>query len=201
MGETPPRRREAPLACSVQACRHALVPENISEADRDRAALQSGDFAIAERPWRAPIGREIPHRRTGRWGRHGVGRDRVSQTPRPLTPGGGALDRQSRRRRLEEVRLRGLESLPPPAHRPWRPALGAGRELARRLTELEPLPRDRTPPAHGSARVRRGNVAEALRAYEKSSPCRDELGIAPSPTVQIGHDDWLGERDSRAARP
>jgi DNA-binding SARP family transcriptional activator len=35
---------------------------------------------------------------------------------------------------------------------------------------------------------RRGNVAEALLAYERlRSLLRDELGVAPSPTVQAAH--------------
>src|ERR687891_427213 len=42
---------------------------------------------------------------------------------------------------------------------------------------------------------RRGNVAEALRAYDRLRVLlRDELGIAPSPVVQSVHRRLLGER-------
>ena len=47
------------------------------------------------------------------------------------------------------------------------------------------------------ALARRGNVAEALRAYEKLRVLlREELGIAPGPTVQGVHRQLLESADS-----
>jgi DNA-binding SARP family transcriptional activator len=47
------------------------------------------------------------------------------------------------------------------------------------------------------ALARRGNVAEALRAYERLRILlQDELGIAPSPTVQRVHRRLLESADS-----
>jgi DNA-binding SARP family transcriptional activator len=47
------------------------------------------------------------------------------------------------------------------------------------------------------ALAQRGNVAEALRAYERLRILlQDELGIAPSPTVQGVHRRLLESADS-----
>jgi pentatricopeptide repeat protein len=55
------------------------------------------------------------------------------------------------------------------------------------LTELAPY-RETGHRLLMEALARRGNVAEALRAYERlRGLLRDELGIAPSPTVQGVH--------------
>jgi pentatricopeptide repeat protein len=55
------------------------------------------------------------------------------------------------------------------------------------LTELAPY-RETGHRLLMEALARRGNVAEALRAYERLRVLlREELGIAPSPTVQGVH--------------
>jgi DNA-binding SARP family transcriptional activator len=91
------------------------------------------------------------------------------------------------RRRLEEVRLRGLECFAAAGLGLGGPALAQAEERARMLTELAPYRET----AHGilmEALAARGNVAEALRAYERlRSLLREELGIAPSPALQALH--------------
>ena len=67
------------------------------------------------------------------------------------------------------------------------PALAQAEERARMLTELAPY-RETGHRLLMEALARRGNVAEALRAYERLRVLlREELGIAPSPTVQGVH--------------
>jgi len=64
------------------------------------------------------------------------------------------------------------------------------------LTELAPY-RETGHRLLMEALARRGNVAEALRAYERLRVLlREELGIAPSPTVQSVHRRLLESADS-----
>jgi DNA-binding SARP family transcriptional activator len=91
------------------------------------------------------------------------------------------------RRRLEEVRLRGLECFAAASLGLGGPALAQAEERARMLTALAPY-RESGHRLLMEALERRGNVAEALRAYERLRLLlREELGIAPSPTVQAVH--------------
>src|SRR6266516_1769277 len=76
------------------------------------------------------------------------------------------------------------------------PALAQAEERARMLTELAPY-RETGHRLLMEALARRGNVAEALRAYERLRVLlREELGIAPSPTVQGVHRRLLDSADS-----
>jgi DNA-binding SARP family transcriptional activator len=91
------------------------------------------------------------------------------------------------RRRLEEVRLRGLECFAAAGLGLGGPALAQAEERARMMTELAPY-RETGHLILLEALERRGNVAEALRAYDRLRVLlREELGIAPSPTVQAVH--------------
>jgi len=91
------------------------------------------------------------------------------------------------RHRLAEVRLRGLECFAAAGLGLGGPALAQAEERARMLTALAPYRET----GHGillEALERRGNIAEALLAYERLRfLLRDELGIAPSPTLQAVH--------------
>jgi len=91
------------------------------------------------------------------------------------------------RRRLEEVRLRGLECFAAAGLGLGGPALAQAEERARTLTEVAPY-RETGHRLLMEALARRGNIAEALRAYERLRVLlREELGIAPSPSVQSVH--------------
>jgi DNA-binding SARP family transcriptional activator len=91
------------------------------------------------------------------------------------------------RRRLEEVRLRGLECFAAAGLGLGGPALAQAEERARALTELAPY-RETGHRLLIESLERRGNLAEALRAYERLRVLlRDELGIAPSPDLQDLH--------------
>ena len=91
------------------------------------------------------------------------------------------------RRRLEEVRLRGLECFAAAGLGLDGPALAQAEERARMLTALAPY-RETGHRILIETLERRGNIAEALRAYERLRVLlREELGIAPSPTLQAVH--------------
>jgi DNA-binding SARP family transcriptional activator len=91
------------------------------------------------------------------------------------------------RRRLEEVRLRGLECFAAAGLGLGGPALAQAEERARMLTELAPY-RETAHRMLMEALERRGNLAEALRAYERLRVLlREELGVAPSPALQAVH--------------
>ncbi|HEX6858280.1 MAG TPA: BTAD domain-containing putative transcriptional regulator [Streptosporangiaceae bacterium] len=91
------------------------------------------------------------------------------------------------RRRLEEVQLRGLECFAAAGLGLGGPALAQAEERARTLTELAPY-RETGHRLLMEALAQRGNIAEALRAYERLRVLlREELGIMPSPTVQGVH--------------
>jgi DNA-binding SARP family transcriptional activator len=100
------------------------------------------------------------------------------------------------RRRLEEVRLRGLECLAAASLGLSGPALAQAEERARILTNLAPY-RETGYCILMEALERRGNIAEALRAYERVRVLlREELGIAPSPTLQAVHRRLLNSAES-----
>jgi DNA-binding SARP family transcriptional activator len=100
------------------------------------------------------------------------------------------------RRRLDEVRLRGLECLAAASLGLGGPALAQAEERARILTALAPY-RETGHRILMEALERRGNVAEALRAYERLRvQLRDELGIVPSPAIQATYRRLLHSTDS-----
>jgi DNA-binding SARP family transcriptional activator len=91
------------------------------------------------------------------------------------------------RRRLEEVRLRGLECFAAAGLGLGGPALAQAEERARALTELAPY-RETGHRLLMESLERRGNLAEAIRAYGRLRVLlRDELGVAPSPALQDIH--------------
>jgi DNA-binding SARP family transcriptional activator len=99
------------------------------------------------------------------------------------------------RRRLEEVRLRGLECFAAASLGLGGPALAQAEERARTLTTLAPY-RETGHRLLMEALERRGNLAEALRAYERLRILlREELGVAPSPTIQAVHRRLLRSAD------
>jgi SARP family transcriptional regulator, regulator of embCAB operon len=113
-------------------------------------------------------------------------------TSRPLLPRHDRPWLEQWRRRLDDARISGLECVA-------RACLGiGGAELpqaascARQLIELAPF-RETGHRILMDALERTGNVAEALRVYDRLRiVLRDELGIAPSPALQDAHRRLLG---------
>jgi DNA-binding SARP family transcriptional activator len=74
-------------------------------------------------------------------------------------------------------------------------------DCARRLIELAPF-RETGHVILMQALERSGNVAEALRTYDRLRiMLRDELGVAPSPAVQVVYRRLLGEPATTTVNP
>jgi DNA-binding SARP family transcriptional activator len=118
------------------------------------------------------------------WGPAGIA---YHVATRPFLSGLEASWIEEWRRRLEEVRFRGLECFAAAGLGLGGPALAQAEERARMLTALAPY-RETGHRILMEALERRGNIAEALRAYERLRVLlREELGIAPSPALQAIH--------------
>jgi SARP family transcriptional regulator, regulator of embCAB operon len=123
------------------------------------------------------------------WGPAGVA---YHVARRPLLQGEDRPWLEEWRRRLEDVHLRGLECFAQARLGLGGPTLSQAEEAARRLIELAPY-RETGHRILIEAHERRGNVAEALLAYERLRVLlRDELGVAPSPAMQSLHRRLLG---------
>jgi DNA-binding SARP family transcriptional activator len=127
------------------------------------------------------------------WGPSGVTYHVAS---RPLLQGHDRPWLDDWRRRLEDVRLRGLECFATARLGLGGPTLPQAADCARMLIQLAPF-RETGHLILMEALERRGNVAEALRVYDRLRiMLRDELGIAPSPAVQSVYRRLLGETTS-----
>jgi DNA-binding SARP family transcriptional activator len=97
------------------------------------------------------------------------------------------------RRRLDDVRVRGLECFATASFGLGGPTLAQAAESARRLIELAPF-RETGHLILMEALEQSGNTAEALRVYDRLRLLlRDELGIPPGPAVQEVYRRLLGE--------
>jgi SARP family transcriptional regulator, regulator of embCAB operon len=130
------------------------------------------------------------------WGPAGVA---YHVARRPLLQGEDRPWLEEWRRQLEDVHLRGLECFAEARLGLGGPTLSQAEDCARRLIELAPY-RETGHRILMEALERRGNVAEALLAYDRLRVLLgDELGVAPSPTVQSVHSRLLGERSTTSA--
>jgi DNA-binding SARP family transcriptional activator len=130
------------------------------------------------------------------WGPAGVA---YHVARRPLLQGEDRPWLEEWRRRLEDVQLRGLECFAQARLGLGGPTLSQAEDCARRLIELAPY-RESGHRILMEALERRGNVAEALLAYDRLRVLlRDELGVAPSPAVQSIHSRLLGETTRASA--
>jgi len=117
---------------------------------------------------------------------------------RPLLQGHDRPWLDEWRRRLDDVRVRGLESFAAARLGLGGSALGQAEECGRRLIELAPY-RETGHRILMEAYERRGNVAEALLVYERLRRLlRDEIGIAPSQAVQTVYRRLLGNSTTMA---
>jgi DNA-binding SARP family transcriptional activator len=149
-----------------------LPPVTFVDVEAALEGAHRAESAIAEGRWAQA------------WGPAGIA---YHVATRPFLTGLEAPWIDEWRRRLEEVRLRGLECFAAAGLGLGGPALAQAEERARILTELAPY-RETGHLILMEALERRGNVAEALRAYERLRVLlREDLGIAPSPPVQAVH--------------
>jgi SARP family transcriptional regulator, regulator of embCAB operon len=124
------------------------------------------------------------------WGPAGIAYHVAS---RPLLQGHDRPWLDDWRRRLDDVRLRGLECFAAARLGLGGPTLPQAEECGRRLIALAPY-RESGHRILMEALEQRGNVAEALLVYDRLRVLlRDELGIAPSQAVQSVYRRLLGE--------
>jgi DNA-binding SARP family transcriptional activator len=155
-----------------------LPPESFVDVEAAFEALHRAQAHVANEEWAEA------------WGPSGVAYHVAS---RPLLQGHDRLWLDEWRRRLDDVRLRGLECFAAARLGLGGPTLPQAEECARRLIELAPY-RETGHRILMEALEQRGNIAEALRVYDRLRVLlRDELGIAPSPAVQSVYRRLLGE--------
>ena len=129
------------------------------------------------------------------WGPAGVAYHVAS---RPLLQGHDLPWIDDWRRRLGDVRLRGLECLAAARLELGGPTLTQAEACARQLIEFAPY-RETGHRILMEALERQGNVAEALRAYERLRVVlRDELGVEPSSELRRVYQGLLGETTTTA---
>ena len=123
------------------------------------------------------------------WGPASLAYDVAS---RPLLAGHDRQWLDEWRRRLDDARLSALECLAAASLGIAGPELPQAVNCARQLVELAPF-RETGHRILMEALERSGNVAEALRVYDRLRiMLRNELGIAPGPAVQDVHRRLLG---------
>jgi SARP family transcriptional regulator, regulator of embCAB operon len=157
-----------------------LPPATFVDVEAAQEGAHRAESAIAEGRWAQA------------WGPAGIA---YHIATRPFLAGLEAPWIDQWRRRLEEVRLHGLECFAAAGLGLGGPALAQAEERARMLTELAPY-RETGHHLLMEALERRGNLAEALRAYQRlRTLLREELGTAPSPAVQAVHRRLLQSAD------
>jgi DNA-binding SARP family transcriptional activator len=186
-GADAPAEARSALNVLLSKLRHSLGADHLQGRTQIELLLPQATFVDVE------AAQEGAHRAEsaiaeGRWvqawGPAGIA---YHVATRPFLTGLEATWIDQWRRRLEEVRLRGLECFAAASLGLGGPALAQAEERARTLTELAPY-RETGHHILIEALERRGNIAEALRAYERLRVLlREELGIAPSPTLQAVH--------------
>jgi SARP family transcriptional regulator, regulator of embCAB operon len=186
-GEDAPAEARNALSVLLSKLRHGLGADRLRGRTEIELLMPPATFVDVEAALEGAH-RAESHIAEGRWaqawGPAGVA---YHVATRPFLAGLDALWIDEWRRRLEEVRLRGLECFATAGLGLGGPALAQAEERARVLTELAPY-RETGHRILIEALERRGNVAEALRAYERVRVLlREELGIAPSPALQAVH--------------
>jgi DNA-binding SARP family transcriptional activator len=154
------------------------------DVEAAREALHRAESHVAAGEWAAS------------WGPAGVA---YHVARRPLLRGEDRPWLEEWRRRLEEIQVRGLECVAQARLGLGGPTLPQAEDCARQLIALAPY-RESGYRILMEALERRGNVAEALLAYDRLRLLlRDELGVAPSPALQSVHRRLLGERATTSA--
>ena len=180
------------LSVLLSKLRRVVGPELLSGRSQIELVLPSDSFVDVEAALEA-LHRAESQVAAGEWaeawGPAGVAYHVAS---RPLLQGHDRPWLDDWRRRLDDVRLRGLECFAAARLGLGGPTLPQAADCARQLVELAPF-RETGYLILMKALVESGNVAEALRVYDRLRLLlRDELGIAPSPAVQSVYRRLLG---------
>jgi SARP family transcriptional regulator, regulator of embCAB operon len=144
------------------------------EAARD--GLHRAEALVAARDWYASIGPTLVAHN-------------ISQ--RRFLPGEEGAWIDELRRELEDIQIKALECTARRSLGIGGPEVAVAERTARRLIDLAPY-RENGYALLMEAFEREGNIAEALRVYDSlRGLLREELGAAPSPTVQQMHERLL----------
>jgi DNA-binding SARP family transcriptional activator len=139
------------------------------DVEAAREGLHRAEYHVANKEWAEA------------WGPAGIA---YHVANRPLLHGHDHPWLEEWRRRLDDIRLRGLECFAQARLGLGGPTLPQAETCGRRLIELAPY-RESGHQILMEALARRGNAAEALLVYDRLRILlHDELGIAPSPDVQ-----------------
>jgi SARP family transcriptional regulator, regulator of embCAB operon len=183
-GEEAPPGHGPRLSVLLSKVRRVVGPERLTGRSAIELALPANAFVDVEAALEGLHRAESHVARAewaDAWGPSGIAYHVAS---RPLLQGHERPWLDDWRRRLDDVRVRGLECVASARLGLGGPTLPQAEDCARRLIELAPF-RETGHRILMESLERRGNVAEALRAYDQLRVLlREELGIAPSPTVQ-----------------
>jgi DNA-binding SARP family transcriptional activator len=183
-GDDASPEQSSSLSVLLSKVRGAVGPDLVAGRSEIELVLERHAFVDVEAALEG-IHRAESHAAQGEWaeawGPAGVAYHVAS---RRLLPGHDMPWLDEWRRRLDDVGLRGLECLAVARLELGEPTLSQAEACARQLIELAPY-RESGHRILLEALERRGNVAEALRAYERlRALLRDELGVEPSAAVQ-----------------
>ena len=192
-GEEATRDHNPRLSVLLSKLRRVLGPELLVGRAQIELLLPANAFVDVEAALEA-LHRAESHVANGEWaeawGPSGVA---YHVATRPLLKSHDRPWLDDWRRRLDDVRVRGLECFAAARLGLGGPTLPQAADCARQLIELAPF-RETGHRILMEALERSGNVAEALRAYDRLRVMlRDELGVAPSPAVQNVYRRLLGE--------
>ena len=191
-GEDAPRDHQPRLSVLLSKLRRALGPDLLSGRSELELVLPRDAFVDVEAAFEA-LHRARAHVANREWaeawGPSGVAYHVAS---RPLLYGYDRPWLDEWRRRLDEVRLSGLECFAAARLGLGGPSLPQAEECGRRLIGLAPY-RETGYRILMEALEQRGNTAEALLVFDRLRVLlHDDLGIAPSPAVQSVHRRLLG---------
>jgi DNA-binding SARP family transcriptional activator len=183
---------QARLTVLLSKVRRVTGPELLVGRARLELTLPAGVFVDVEAALDA-LHRAESHVAKGEWaaawGPASLAYDVAS---RPLLRGHDRPWLDDWRRRLDDIRLSGLECVAAASLGLGGPELPQATSCARRLVELAPF-RESGYRILMEALERSGNGAEALRVYDRLRlTLRDELGVPPGPAVQDVYRRLLG---------
>ena len=197
-GEEAPPDHQARLSVLLSKLRRITGPELLAGRAQLELALPQDAFIDVEVALNA-VHRAESHIAKGEWaagwGPAGLAYDVAS---RPLLRGHDRPWLDEWRRRLDDVRQSGLECLAAASLGLGGAELPQAVNCTRRLIELAPF-RESGYRILMEALERNGNVAEALRVYDRLRiMLRDELGVPPGSAVQDVYRRLLGETSTTA---
>jgi SARP family transcriptional regulator, regulator of embCAB operon len=187
------------LSVLLSKLRSAVGPELLSGRSQIELVLPPDTFVDVEAALEG-LHRAESHVAAGEWaeawGPAGIAYHVAS---RPLLQGHDRPWLDEWRRRLDDVRVRGLECFAAARLGLGGPTLPQAEECGRRLIALAPF-RESGHRILMEALEQRGNVAEALLVYDRLRVLlRDELGSAPSQSVQSVYRRLLGDAPATTA--